>query len=353
MTIDTLWFTRCPAPTAASIAIRKGWLIEEFAADGIAVRSLASAGDRGTHLSHYRHTQPNSFRFGGWVPPLITRSQGVDVRVIGLSWPDRRAEVVVPLDSPITTGLDLAGRRLGVPIRLADSIDWWQATVRNGYDAALAATGLTAADVTFVEIPIARTYVEDATPGTAPDQSLWGAKSQFAVQREEAAALLRGEVDALYTDAAMGAILKSVYGLRPVVDVTQNEDGPPGRDGHPIVLTASGGIVDERPDLVARWIARLLDAGPWASAHPGEARQILARDTGLPEDFVSLGFSERVHLQLDVSLSERRLAILHERYESLARHGFLAAPIDFDRLIAPEPLRLAFEARSADQRASA
>jgi len=38
MSIDTLWYTRCPAPTAATIAIRNGWLEEEFARDGIAVR---------------------------------------------------------------------------------------------------------------------------------------------------------------------------------------------------------------------------------------------------------------------------------------------------------------------------
>lgn len=82
--IDTLWFTRCPAPTPASIAIRNAWLRDEFAPDGIEVLSLAASKDKSVHLSHYRHTQPNSFRFGGYVPPLISCARGRDVKIIGL-----------------------------------------------------------------------------------------------------------------------------------------------------------------------------------------------------------------------------------------------------------------------------
>jgi ABC-type nitrate/sulfonate/bicarbonate transport system substrate-binding protein len=83
MSIDALWFTRCPAPTPASIAICDGWLVDEFKPDGIEVLSLAASRDKSVHLSHYQHTQPNSFRFGGYVPPLISRSRGADVR---LNW---------------------------------------------------------------------------------------------------------------------------------------------------------------------------------------------------------------------------------------------------------------------------
>lgn len=349
--VDTLWYTRCPAPSAASIAIRNGWLEREFAADGIAVLSLASSGDRKVHLSHYEHTQPNSFRFGGYVPPLVSRSRGADVRVIGLSWPDRVSEVVVAADSPLSGPADLKGLRLGVPKRLNDSIDWWRATVLAGYDQALAAAGLTAADVRFVDIPVSRAFVEDATTGAAPALSLWGARSQFAVQREEAAALIRGEVDALYTDAAMGAILKAAYGFRPIVALGGREDNLNGRpdgglDGHPVVLTVSGRLLDERPDLVTRWVGRLLDADDWARANEEDAKRIIARDTGTPEDFVALGYSERVHRQLDLSLSERRVALLRDRHDSLLRHGFLAAPIDFDRFLDPRPLAAAQAARS-------
>jgi len=343
MTIDTLWFTRCPAPSAASIAIRNGWLVDEFARDGIEVASLAASTDKTVHLSHYQHTQPNSFRFGGYVPPLVTRSRGTDVRVVGLAWPDRVAEVVVAPDSPIRGGADLRGKRLGVPKRLNDTIDWWRATVLAGYDEALAVAGLGHDAVTLVDISVARAFVEDVTLGAAHAQSLWGARSQFAVQREEAAALIRGEVDALYTDAAMGAILKAAYGFRPVVSIDGSEDGEYGSNGFPIVLTVSGGLLDARPDLVARWLRRLLDADAWARAHEADAKRILARDTGVPEDFLDLAYSPRVHRQLDVSLGDNRIALLHAKHDGLLRHGFLAAPIDFSAFIDPAPLRRALE----------
>lgn len=343
MAIETLWFTRCPVPSAASIAVWNGWLEDEFSGDGIAVRSLASSPDKTVHRSHYQHTQPNSFRFGGYVPPLVTRSRGTDVRVIGLCYPDRTAEVVVHQDSDIRSGTDLRGRRLGVPRRLNDSIDWWQASVRLGYDDALLVSNLSTSDVDFVEIGVAREFVEDVVLGQDPTVSLWGARSQFAVQREEAAALIRGEVDALYTDAALGAILKAAYGFRPVVRVDRPGGGLNGVLGHPTVLTVSGGLLDARPDLVQRWLMRLLDAERWARDHEVDSKRIIARDAGLPEDFVDHAYSPAVHEQLEVSLSAEYVSRLKARHDALLRHGFLDRPIDFDSFIDLEPLRIAKE----------
>jgi len=343
--IDTLWFTRCPAPTAASIAIRNGWQAEEFVPDGIEVLSLAASKNKTVHLSHYRHTQPNSFRFGGYVPPLISLSRGGDIRIIGIGWPDRTAEIVVPEESDIRSAEDLRGKRLSVPVRRNDSVDWWQATVRAGYEDALKKTGLDPGDVTFVEIGIEREYVADVTQGTSRDMSLWGARSQFAVQREEAAALVRGEVDALYTDAAMGAILKAAHGLRPVVDISRAEDDPDGVSGHPTLLTVSGALLDGRPDLVARWVARLLDAEDWCCSNEEAAIRILARDTGVPEDFFAAAYSPRAHRQMDISLTPRRMALVLIKHDQLLRHGFLSRPIDFDKVVDAGPLNAALAVR--------
>ena len=350
MTVNTLWFTRCPAPTAASIAICNGWLVDEFKTDGIEVLSLAASRDKSVHLSHYQHTQPNSFRFGGYVPPLISRSRGADVRLIGLGWPDRTAEIVVPHDSDIRTASDLKGRRWGVPKRINDSVDWWRATVLAGYEDALTVLDLAESDVRLVEIEISREYVEDVVVGDDSNLSLWGARSQFAVQREEAAAMIRGEVDALYTDAAMGAILKAAYGFRPVLDVGRREDDADGVSGHPTVLTASGTLIDTRPDLVQRWMMRLLDADNWCQLNPAAAVQILARDTGVPEDFLAPSYSSRVHLQMDISLNPRRIDLLRTKHDKLLRQGFLAAPIDFDAFIDPEPLRAALDQTARETR---
>ena len=50
---DTLWYTRCPVPTASGIAIHHGWLDAEFAPDGIAIRSLRASADRAVRESHF------------------------------------------------------------------------------------------------------------------------------------------------------------------------------------------------------------------------------------------------------------------------------------------------------------
>lgn len=351
--IDTLWFTRCPAPTAATIAIWQGWLAEEFARDGIAVSSLAASRDKAVHRSHYSHTQPNSFRFGGYVPPLITRSRGTDVRIIGINWTDRASGLWVLPDSPIRQAADLRGRRLSVPRRVNDQIDWWRGTVLAGHYAALAKAGLAAEDVTFVDVDITREFVEDVTLGDDHGQSLWGARSQFAVQREEVAALIRGEVDVLYSDAVLGALLEAAVGVRKIIDLAAPEDAPTPGLGFPSVLTVSGALLDERPDLVARWVGRLLDADDWARANEAEAKRLIARDSGMPEDFVGIAYSPRVHRQLDVTLAPNRVALLKARHDFLLAHGFLAAPIDFDRFIDHGPLERALAARAAPKRAVA
>src|SRR5690606_17829929 len=84
--IDTLWYTRCPVPTASSVAIQQRWREAEFAKEGIAYRSLASSSDRAVRESHFDHNQETSFRQGGNAPPIWARSAGRDTVVLGLTW---------------------------------------------------------------------------------------------------------------------------------------------------------------------------------------------------------------------------------------------------------------------------
>jgi ABC-type nitrate/sulfonate/bicarbonate transport system substrate-binding protein len=346
MKIDTLWYTRCPAPTAASIAIRQGWLEQEFAADGIAVRSIASAAERSVHQSHYTQSQPNAFRYGGYVPPLIARSRGADIRLIGIAWHDRVHAFYALPGSGIERAEHLRGKRIAVPRRLNDEIDWWRASVLGGLKALHEQTDLRPDDLVLVDLPVARRYMEDATPGQASGQSLWGAWSQMGLQREEVAALVRGEVDAVYADGALTALLAAATGARPVVTLRGNEDDASGA-GTPCVLTVSGELLRQRPDLVDRWVGRLLDAPAWAVAHRDEVHRLFARETGLPEDLLHAAYSPRLPEQADVALNPARLALVRAKVEHLLAHGFLAAPFDFEAFVDDGPLRRATERRQA------
>lgn len=337
MGINTLWYTRCPAPTAATIAIRNGWFDQEFAADGIAVRSLAASPDREVQLSHYRHSQPNSFRFGGYVPPLIARGRGADVRAIGISWHDRVHGFFALPDSGITSAADLKGRRLALPVRLNDDVDWWRASVLGGLKALEASGAVASGDLDLVEVPISRPYAADATAGAAPGQSLWGATSQFAVQREEVAALLRGQVDVLYSDGALTAILRATTGAQPVVQLRGNEDDGSGF-GTPCLLTVSGGLLRDRPDLVSRWVARLLEARAWAQDNTDQTQRWFAQETGLPEEFLPLAYSPRLATQADLSLAANRVALVQAKYDHLLALGLIEQPFQLADFLDPGPL---------------
>jgi len=101
--IDMLWYTRCPVPTAFSLAINPGWLDEEFAGEGVRVASLRHAPDRKTPEAHFDHSLEDSFRYGGNIPPISAHSQGADTRLIGLAWIDAPHVILTPPESGIRT----------------------------------------------------------------------------------------------------------------------------------------------------------------------------------------------------------------------------------------------------------
>ena len=71
--VSELWYTRCPVPTASSIAISQGWLDDEFTPDDIAVASLRASDSASVRESHFDHKLDDSFRQGGNIPPIWTR----------------------------------------------------------------------------------------------------------------------------------------------------------------------------------------------------------------------------------------------------------------------------------------
>lgn len=158
--------------------------------------------------------------------------------MIGISWHDRVHGIFALPESGIRTAVDLKGKRLGVPVRLQDDVDWWRASVLGGYRALFVTGAVASEDVTLKDIPIQRAYVADSKQGAASGISLGGAASQFAVRREEIAALYRGEVDAIYSDGALTAILRATTLGQPVVLLKGNEDDTEGY-GTPFILTVS------------------------------------------------------------------------------------------------------------------
>ncbi|WP_335972309.1 MULTISPECIES: ABC transporter substrate-binding protein [Streptomycetaceae] len=326
---DEIWFTRCPVPTATGIAADRGTLAAEFAPDGIAVRSLRDAaadkdGD-GLPLSHFTHELAALFREGGNVPALWARSRGEATRVIALTWIEERQSILVRAGSDLRGPEQLRGRKLAVP-RHDIAIDFWRAMALHGHAGALGLAGLTLDDARLVDVPGVR-------------QGQW---------EGELAALRDGVVDAVYVKGALAVEAARRYGAEVAVDL----DAAPDRrsrvnNGTPRPITVHQRLLDERPDLVTRFLAVLLDAAEWAAGHPGDLARILGAETGAGPDGVAGAYRAGTAGSLGLDLSPERLELLAQQERFLSAQGFLPEPVDVAAWADHEPLRRARELRAA------
>lgn len=342
--IDTLWYTRCPVPTPLGLAAKLGWFDAEFAPDGIAIKSLREVGEPSTHESHYDHSLQHSFRQGGSVPAIWARSLGRETRVIGLNWLDEFQGVVALPASGIAGPADLKGRRLGLP-RHDNSIDFGRAGALRGLTAALSLGGVGEDEVRFVDIAVAKRRNSEAVRALGFPFTLQGGG-----YGEQFHALIRGEVDAIYVKGANGAQLAYQLGAAVVADIADHPD-PSARsnNGVPRPITVDQALIDARPDLVQRFLARIVDVADWAKAHPGEATAYVARESASAEAWAAHAYRD-VAASLGTDLAERSIAALASFQQFLFARGFLKSDFDVRAWIAPEPLAAVLAERSAAPR---
>lgn len=329
VTVDRIWYTRCPVPTASGIAHRLGWLTDEFDADGIEVGVLQDAPPE-IARHHFDHDLLGLFREGGNVPAIVARSQGARTRLIGLTWIDEWQSIVVRPDAGIERPQDLAGKRLALP-RWAKTRpeSFPRAMALHGYLNVLRAGGLSLDDVRLVDVD---TPVRDAARGRS---------GAFAGLEQVA----DGTVDAVYVKGAQAAETAAALGL--VVGISLDDLPDPSlrvNNGTPRPITVHGDLVDEHPELVVRFLARTLRAADWAARNEARVRELLALETRSGADGVATAYRSGFHTGLHPDLSEERLELLDRQKEFLRTYGFADADFDVRAWAAPNLLA---SARSA------
>jgi len=335
----TIWFTRCPVPTAFSVALHLGWFDEEFKGEGIQVQSLLQSDDRKVRESHFDHTLADSFRHGGNTPPLWAFSKGNDVRLVGLSWTEQPQLLLTLPESGIKTAADLKGRKLALPLRTRDSIDFQRANTLHFYQTALASAGLTLKDVELVDIPVDRGYIDESGK-PSKEGSLWNAGQMKGFHREEIFSLLRGKVDVFASAGPRGLEFKSFLGAHAVYDLaSETERLGWVSNSFPYTFTVNGGLLQRRPDLVARILARVVAAAEWAKYHHSEVVRITAYELGVAEEFAEQAFGPALSQQLDVNLSLENVEALELRKNFLVKNGFLPRDFDIHSFIDHDPIR--------------
>jgi ABC-type nitrate/sulfonate/bicarbonate transport system substrate-binding protein len=337
-----LWYTRCPLPTASGVAIDLGMLDDEFRQDGITVASLNASSDMKVREAHFDHSQANLFRQGGNIPPIWSRSRAADTVLVAANFIDEYQAIVAMPESGLHEAADLRGRRLGLPRRANDSIDYWRAMCLKGFHSALRLAGLEPGDVTLVDLPVEEKQI--AIGGASQRGTLWRGGARARRQSREALALVRGEVDAIYTASPSGAHLSAFLGAHTVVDLGAHPD-PRIRANNqvPTILTVDGGLARDRPEIVARYLCALLEAARWAAGHRAETLRIISEDVCATTEWVTSGNGEDVHTRLRPSLDAAGIAGLVEQKNFLLANGFIDADFDVDRWVDPRPLAMAVE----------
>jgi ABC-type nitrate/sulfonate/bicarbonate transport system substrate-binding protein len=347
--MSRIWYTRCPAPTPFGIAAQKGWLKEEFAADGFDVKALQDADEVLIRRSHFTHSQPWSFRQGGNIPALWARAQGSDTRLIGLSWVDE-FQALITLDRQLeATPGALAGRRFGFPLNTrASVVDFHRATALRGFSSLLGAIGVQFEDIDFVELPHTPRGLEDAKPAHDAPLDVWLDAQRSHEFSREAEALLRGEADIVFVKGATGLDIANLLNAKILIDISAQPDRAlHANNGTPRPLTVDAQLLRERPDVVERVLARTLSVGDWANTHALEVASYVGRETRSAEHWVEHAYPGGLHTQLTIGLDPQALAALADFKRFLFKWGFIPSDFDFDTWVDPAPLAAALERRNA------
>lgn len=321
--LPNLWYTRCPVPTPLGLAVQLGYFRDEFAPEGLELKSLQESLDPTIKESHFDHTLSNSFRQGGNIPAIWARANGRQTRVIGLNWTDESLLVITLPSSGIVGPRDLKDRRLALPVNHG-SIDFNRATALRAYDKVLELEGLSLKNVELVDVIAA----PQAEGGSDVDASGRRIRHRSGYQAE-IRALLNGDVDAIFVKGVYGVEIARALAAHVVTDIGFHPD-PKVRinNGAPRTLTVDQDLLDARPDIVARFLKRIVEAGQWARKHPSETHSFIAHETSSFPDLVRAAYGENVHQNLDTFLSEESIDALVDFKDFLFRHGFLKS--DFD-----------------------
>lgn len=280
-----------PAPTVVGLAARLGWL------------------DAGPLAERARWLREDDN-----VTALHARSAGRPARLVGLTWIDGYQGVLALPGAGIAEPAQLQGRRLALPARAdgdgdgAERADVARAAASRGFHAA---TGL--ACLFSDEYHLTDVEVDGDEPAYAA----------------ETAALLRGEVDAIYVAGEAGRAAAERIGAVAVVDLGAHLD-PAVRVNAttPGVITVDEQLLRREPEAVTELLATLLRAGAWAERQPA----------AIAAAYGTRGIEQQFH----VDLSAHKLGALAAQGDFLRRHGFLAdGGADVTAWVDPGPLAAA------------
>ncbi|SED88192.1 ABC transporter substrate-binding protein [Rhodobacter sp. 24-YEA-8] len=327
-----IWYTVCPVPAGYSIGLGRGDFAAAFADRPVKLNNIRTHADRAVRETNYNHSQRNGFREGGNVPLMWARSEGEDVRVLGILPVERVDQIAVGPNSDIRDLAGLAGRRIGIATRPNDKIDYVKADDLGAFHQALRSIGAALSEVEIVEVPITEPLASSLS-GSSFDVA-----KQLRAKGQKFRALLAGEVDAIHI-SAWDIEAHWLLGTRTLFDLRESLPASDRVQGsNPMVLTVRGELLRDHPDLVDDYVAQVIRTARWAKANPGEARRRIGRDTGMPEETVPLAFNPQIAETLEASLAPDLIERLSRQKDLLLRFGIISNDFEVADWVAHGPL---------------
>jgi ABC-type nitrate/sulfonate/bicarbonate transport system substrate-binding protein len=164
----------------------------------------------------------------------------------------------------------------------------------------------------------------------------------------EVLALVREEADVVFVKGASGLEAANLIGAGVIIDLSAQQNRLlHANNGNPRPLTVDAGLLDQRPDIVARVLARAIEAGEWASENATSTRAYIARETRTAEHWVQHAYPADLHRQLKIDLEQRDITALGNFKDFLLKHAFIPNDFDITAWIDPAPLQAARRLLSA------
>lgn len=331
---EVLWYSRCPVPTPLGFAARLGWFEQEFRADAITIQAVPDALDSSFSASYEQHQLYGSFRQGSNVPALWAKASGADTLLLGLNWLDEAQLVLVRQDSAIHTLTDLAGKKLALPVTNR-RIDTARASTLRGFSNVLKLAELPQSSVQYLDFPF---QFNPAEPLQDPVSACYASL---------AAALVRQDVDAIFVKGAKGMELANQAGLRLLYDLRHHPDPfIRANNSAPRPITVDAALWRDQPQLVLRFLNRILDVEDFSANHPDATFDYVAQESRSTVDWVRQAYGNDLHLRQGTSLALNQLDALSDYKDFLFEQGFLLANFDLADWIEPLPLKILQAERS-------
>jgi len=155
-------------------------------------------------------------------------------------------------------------------------------------------------------------------------------------------ALRRGDVDAIYLKGDRGLQLAHSAGARLLFEISRHPDPlVRAHNGTPRPITVHQSLLDEHPDIAARFLARIVAVEDWAAHHPDETLAYISRETGGEPSWVRQAYGNDVHRRRGTELTDTAIKALEAQKTFLLKWGFIQDDFDVASWIDPAPLKAA------------